>query len=252
MVLLLPGSVTECFEFGWRAFDIADKLQGPVLVMSDLDFGMNQWMTKPFEYPDQPMERGKILWEEDIEKLNGEWGRYLDIDGDGICYRTVPGNKHPSAAYFARGTGHNEYARYSEDPVIWENNLVRLRRKVETIKPILPKPELHLIPGAEVGVIGFGSTDAAIREAVDLLEKQNVKVNYLRLRSLPASNEVGTFIKQHASIYVVELNRDGQLCLILRSEFPDNAPQIKSLAHLDGLPLSAKWMVDALLGQERK
>ncbi len=252
MVMLLPGSVTECFEFGWRAFDIADKLQGPVLVMSDLDFGMNQWMTKPFEYPDQPMERGKILWEDDIEKLKGEWGRYLDIDGDGICYRTVPGNKHPSAAYFARGTGHNEFARYSEDPVMWENNLVRLRRKVETIKQILPKPELHLIPGAEVGVIGFGSTDAAIREAVDLLEKQNLKVNYLRLRALPASNEVGTFIKQHASIYVVELNRDGQLCLILRSEFPDSAPQIKSLAHLDGLPLSAKWMVDALLDQERK
>ena len=252
MVLLLPGSVTECFEFGWRAFDIADKLQSPVLVMSDLDFGMNQWMTKPFEYPDKPMERGKILWEDDIEKLKGEWGRYLDIDGDGICYRTVPGNKHPSAAYFARGTGHNEFARYSEDPVMWENNLVRLKRKVETIKQILPKPELHLIPGAEVGVIGFGSTDAAIREAVDLLEKQNVKVNYLRLRSLPASDEVGAFIRQHASIYVVELNRDGQLCLILRSEFPDNAPKIKSLAHLDGLPLSAKWMVDALLGQERK
>ena len=251
MVLLLPGSVTECFEFGWKAFDLADRLQGPVLVMSDLDFGMNQWITKPFEYPNLPMDRGKILWEEDLEALDGKWGRYLDADGDGIGYRTVPGNKHPTAAYFARGTGHNEYGRYSEDPVVWENNLLRLKRKIETIKPSLPQPEIQRISGAEVAFIGYGSTDPAIREAIDLLGRQGVKIDYLRLRSLPASDQVGEFIRDHTCNYVVELNRDGQLNMILRIEFPDESSRIKPLAHLDGLPLSAKWLVDAFLAQEK-
>ena len=114
-VILLPGSVNECFEFGWKAFDLAERLQTPVFVLSDLDFGMNQWMTKPFEYPDTPMDRGKVLWEEDLERLKGDWGRYLDVDGDGIPYRTLPGNRHPAAAYFTRGTGHDENARYTED-----------------------------------------------------------------------------------------------------------------------------------------
>ncbi len=250
MVLLLPGSVTECFEFGWKAFDIADRYQGPVLVMSDLDFGMNQWMTKPFEYPDMPMDRGKVLWEQDMEKLTSDWGRYLDIDGDGIGYRTLPGNKHPGAAYFARGTGHNEYGRYSEDPVIWEKNLLRLKKKIETIRALLPKPEIITVPGAEIGIIGFGSTDPAIREAVEYLGQKGVKVDTLRLRALPASEEVKDFIENHTTIYVVELNRDGQLKIILQSEFPEGASRLRSLAHLDGLPLSTNWLVDALNAQK--
>jgi 2-oxoglutarate ferredoxin oxidoreductase subunit alpha len=250
MVLLLPGSVTECFEFGWKAFDIADRYQGPVLVMSDLDFGMNQWMTKPFEYPDMPMDRGKVLWEQDMEKLTSDWGRYLDIDGDGIGYRTLPGNKHPGAAYFARGTGHNEYGRYSEDPVIWEKNLLRLKKKIETIRALLPKPEIITVPGAEIGIIGFGSTDPAIREAVEYLGKKGVKVDTLRLRALPASKEVKDFIENHRMIYVVELNRDGQLRVILQSEFPEGASRLRSLAHLDGLPLSTNWLVNALNAQK--
>jgi 2-oxoglutarate ferredoxin oxidoreductase subunit alpha len=250
MILLLPGSVTECFEFGWKAFDIADRFQGPVLVMSDLDFGMNQWMTKPFEYPDIPMDRGKVLWEQDMEKLTGDWGRYLDIDGDGIGYRTLPGNKHPGAAYFARGTGHNEYGRYSEDPVVWEKNLLRLKKKIGTIRTLLPKPEIREMPGAEIGIIGFGSTDLAIREAIDHLGRIGVKIDYLRLRALPATEEVKDFINKHTMNYVVELNRDGQLKGILQSELQEGASRLRSLAHLDGLPLSVNWLLNALNEQK--
>jgi 2-oxoglutarate ferredoxin oxidoreductase subunit alpha len=251
-ILLLPGSVTECFEFGWKAFDIADRFQGPVLVMSDLDFGMNQWMTKPFEYPDMPIDRGKVLWEENLEKLTGDWGRYLDVDGDGIGYRTVPGNKHPGAAYFTRGTGHNEYGRYSEEPEIWERNLHRLKRKVESVKKYLPKPETSLVAGAEIGIIGFGSIDSAVREAINNLAEQGVTVDYLRIKALPASEEVREFIRLHERNYVVELNRDGQLKNILQTEFPEQGSQLRSMAHLDGLPLTASWLIKALLAQEEK
>lgn len=250
IILLLPGSVTECFEFAWKAFDIAERYQGPVLVMSDLDFGMNQWMTKPFEYPATPLDRGKVLWEDDLERISGEWGRYLDVDGDGIGYRTLPGNKHPLAAYFARGTGHNEYGRYSEDPRVWESNLLRLKRKVNSVKGLLPGPEIQYTAGAEIGVIGFGSTDPAIREAIEIMSEHGMKVNYLRMRSLPAAEEVKAFIQKHKQNYVVELNRDGQLKVILQTEFPEITERLCSLAHLDGLPLSAAWLVKAMMDQE--
>jgi len=218
--------------------------------MSDLDFGMNQWMTKPFNYPDKPMDRGKVLWEQDLEKLSVEWGRYLDVDGDGIGYRTLPGNKYPGAAYFTRGTGHNEYGRYTEDPVEWEKNLLRLKNKMETVQELLPKPEIHVLPGAEIGIIGFGSTDPAIREALEYFNQQGVSIDYLRLRALPAAKEVKDFIDNHPINFVVELNRDGQLRLILQSEFPDVASRLQSLAHLDGLPLSVNWLVKALQAQK--
>ena len=251
-VILLPGSVTECFEFGWKAFDIAERWQGPVIVLSDLDFGMNQWMTRPFEYPDVPMDRGKVLWEKDMENLEEPWGRFLDKDSDGICYRTLMGNQHPGAAYFSRGTGHNEYARYSEDPREWENNLMRIRKKWDTIKPALPKPEIRLVPDAEIGFIGFGSTDSAIMEAVDILGQRGYKIDTMRLRSLPTSDEAKEFIQAHKRNYVIELNRDGQLCMILRNEMPWGTSQLLSLAHLDGLPLSAEWIVNAFIAQEDK
>jgi len=251
-VLLLPGSVTECFEFGWKAFDIADQLQGPVIVLSDLDFGMNQWMSKPFEYPDTPMDRGKIIWEDDLEKMSTEWGRYKDVDGDGIPYRTVPGNKHPGAAYFARGTGHNDYGRYSEDPQVWESNMLRLKRKLNTIKTKLPQPVIQKISGADIGIISFGSTDPAIFEALQILKKSSLNLDYLRLRALPAADKVRKFIQNHKRNYVVELNRDGQLNLILRSEFPEETSRLLSLAHLDGFPLTAKWLIEALSAQEEK
>ena len=135
-IILLPGGVDECFEFGWRAFDIAEQLQWPVFVLSDLDMGMNQWMSKPFEYPDGPMKRGKVLWEKDLEALKGDWARYLDKDNDAVPYRTVPGNRHPASGYFTRGTGHDEQARYTEDAAVWHRMMERLKKKYETARQV--------------------------------------------------------------------------------------------------------------------
>jgi len=249
-VLLFPGSVTECFEFAWKAFDIAERLQTPVIVLSDLDFGMNQWMTKPFEYPDQPMDRGKVLWEEDLRQMKEKWGRYVDFDGDGITYRTLPGNKDPNAAYFARGTGHDEYANYSELPKDWEKNLLRLSRKIDGNIVILPKPVVRLADGADTGIISFGSTSVAIEEALVELTNRGYKIDHMRIRALPTSPEVADFVRSHQSNYVIELNRDGQLHQVLRLEIPDCSMKLISLSHLDGLPLTAQWVIDQFIAKE--
>ena len=249
-VILLPGSVNECFEFGWKAFDIAERLQTPVIVLSDLDFGMNQWMTKPFEYPDKPMDRGKILWEEDLQKMENKWGRYTDVDGDGIPYRTLPGNRLPNAAYFARGTGHDEYANYSEQPKDWENNLLRIGRKIDGSITMLPKPVINSSNEVKVGLISYGSTDVAIQEALTILSKKGYKLNHLRIRALPPAHEVREFIRSNERNYVIELNRDGQLHQILSLEVPDSAMNLISLSHLDGLPLTAEWVVNQVENQE--
>ncbi len=250
-VMLIPGTVQECFEYGWKAFDIAERLQTPVLVMSDLDLGMNQWMTRKFEYPDKPMDRGKILWEEDLEKIKDTWGRYKDVDGDGIPYRTVPGNLHPHAAYFARGTGHDEYAQYSEEPDVWENIMERLKRKFETAKSILPGPVLQ-DSHAKIGVISYGSADPAVEEATHILAKQGVAVDYLRVRAIPFSEQVNDFIEKHEHVYVAEMNRDGQLAQILQVEYPQFAGRIIKLAKMDGLPLSARWISTQISTREVK
>jgi 2-oxoglutarate/2-oxoacid ferredoxin oxidoreductase subunit alpha len=249
-VILLPGSVNECFEFGWRAFDLAERLQTPIFVLSDLDFGMNNWMTKPFKYPDTPMDRGKVLWEGDIERLHGDWGRYRDVDGDGIPYRTLPGNRHPRSAYFTRGTGHDEYARYTEDPVVWETGMARLKKKFETARKILPTPVIEKMEGAQIGLIAFGSTDPALKEAQYYLASQGIPTDYLRVRSIPFSSEVSDFIGEHDRNYVIELNRDGQLHQLLTLEVPEHAASLISLAHIDGLPLTSKWVEKALLSKE--
>jgi 2-oxoglutarate/2-oxoacid ferredoxin oxidoreductase subunit alpha len=251
-VVLFPGSVTECFEFGWKAFDIAERLQTPVIILSDLDFGMNQWMTKPFEYPDQPMDRGKVLWEDDLKQMSSKWGRYLDVDGDGITYRTLPGNKLTNAAYFARGTGHDEYANYSEEPDVWENNMLRLRRKIEGNVAFLPKPEIKQTEGATISIISYGSTTTAIEEAMETLEQKGYKIDHLRMRSLPTATEVMDFVRLHERNYVIELNRDGQIHQILRLEIPDCSMKLISLSHLDGLPLTAQWVVNQIISKEEK
>jgi 2-oxoglutarate ferredoxin oxidoreductase subunit alpha len=251
-VILLPGSVTECFEFGWRAFDIAERLQTPVFVLSDLDFGMNQWMTRKFEYPDQPMDRGKVLWEADLEKLGGQWARFVDVDGDGVPYRTLPGNRHPKAAYFSRGTGHNEFARYSEDPHEWEKNINRLRKKIDLARPTLPKPVIEKMDGAQIGLIAYGSTDPAVQEARAGLQAHGIATDYLRVRALPPSEEVLEFVNNHPVTYVIEMNRDGQLAQILSMESPETAPQLRKIAHIDGLPLTARWVMEELLAQEER
>lgn len=248
-IILLPGSVNECFEFGWKAFDIAERMQMPVIVLSDLDFGMNQWITPKFEYPDQPMDRGKVLWEEDLERLQGQWARYLDVDGDGIPYRTVIGNRHPSAAYFARGTGHTPYARYSEDPDVFQDLMDRLKRKFETARRYLPPPRIES-SGAEIGFVAYGSTDPAIQEARHILAQRGVAVDYMQIKAIPFSAEVGEFLARHRVNYVIELNRDGQMKQILTIEYPQYATRLVSLAHIDGLPLTARWVVEAFTEKE--
>ena len=249
-ILLLPGSVTECFEFGWRAFDLAERLQSPILVLSDLDLGMNQWMTKPFEYPDEPMDRGKVLWEEDIEKLAGKWGRYLDVDGDGIPYRTLIGNRHPNAAYFARGTGRDEFARYSEDAATYERNMLRLRKKYQTARQYVPRPVTDEMDGATVGIIGFGSTEPAIQEARKYLAEAGLRTDFLLLRAIPFTQEVDDFVRDHERVYVVELNRDGQLHQLLSLEYASICAKLIAIAHLDGLPITARWVESAIQGKE--
>lgn len=251
-VILLPGSVTECFEFGWKAFDLADHLQTPVFVLSDLDFGMNQWMTRPFEYPDRPVDRGKLLWEPELEQLNGNWQRYRDVDGDGIPYRTVPGNRHPKAAYFTRGTGHDERARYTEDPEVWNKLLDRLRQKFETARQYVPAPVIDTMLGARTGIIAFGSTEPAIQEARYQLAEKGLRTDFLRVRAVPFTQEVAEFIRQHDRTYVIEMNRDGQLHKLLSLEVPDRALNLVSLAHTDGLPLTARRVREAILSKEEK
>ncbi len=249
-VILLPGSVNECFEFGWKAFDLAERLQTPVFVLSDLDFGMNQWMAPPFEYPDLPMDRGKILWEEDLDRLKENWQRYMDVDGDGIPYRTVPGNRHRKAAYFTRGTGHNESARYSEDQVVYAKLLERLKRKYETARTIVPEPVLHTMEGAEIGIIAFGSTDPAIQEARDEMERAGIKTDYMRVRAVPFSSGVEEFIKDHGRSYVIEMNRDGQLHQLLSLDYPDRVNNLISLSYLDGMPMTANRVRETILVEE--
>jgi 2-oxoglutarate ferredoxin oxidoreductase subunit alpha len=249
-VILLPGDVNECFEFGWRAFDVAEQLQMPVFVLSDLDMGMNQWMSKPFEYPDQPMQRGKVLWDKDIEELKGNWGRYLDKDGDAIPYRTVPGNRHPMSSYFARGTGHDEQARYTEDSSVWLRNMDRLKRKNETARKYVPAPVLYARPEATVGVIGFGSTEAAILEALHQLEAEHgIRAEFLRIRSIPFTQEVTDFVNKYDQIFVVEQNRDGQMNQLLTIDYPEQASKFSSVAYGDGLPASARWVREGILAK---
>ena len=252
-VILLPGGVDECFEFGWKAFDIAERLQTPVFVLSDLDMGMNQWMSKPFQYPNTPMDRGKVLWEKDLEEIKGNWGRYLDKDGDGIAYRTVPGNKSPLSAYFTRGTGHDEYAKYSEEAPVWLKNMDRLKKKHETAKKYIPAPILHKMSGATVGIIAFGSTEAAVLEAQhQLATEHRLKTDFLRVRALPFTDEVTAFIKKYDQVFVVEMNRDGQMDQMLKIDYPEYGARFQSVAFGDGLPASARWVREGILAKYKK
>ena len=246
-IILFPSSPAECFEFAGAAFDLAERFQTVVFVLSDLDLGMNYWISDPFQYPEKTLDRGKVLSAEDLEQLGGSWGRYKDVDGDAIPYRTVPGNKHKMAAYFTRGTGHNEYAGYSERPDDWENNLARLYRKFETARQHVPAPIIDKVEGAKVGIISLGSNDPAILEARDRLTAAGVETSYLRLRALPLTASVNEFIAEHDYIFVVENNFDGQLYKILINAAPTSAPKMVSAARCNGMPLSARWINDTIL-----
>ena len=252
-VILLPGGVDECFEFGWRAFDIAEQLQWPVFVLSDLDMGMNQWMGKPFQYPDGPMKRGKVLWEKDLEAIKGDWGRYLDKDKDAVPYRTLPGNRHTSSGFFTRGTGHDEYARYTEDAATWHRMMERLKQKYETARKFVPAPVVHKLPGASAGILAFGSTEAAVLEAQhQLANDYALKADFMRVRAVPFTEDVKEFISTHDPVYVVEMNRDGQMAQLLHIEYPELAARICSVAYEDGLPAAATWVRERILAQHEQ
>lgn len=245
-IVLFPANPKECFEMAGAAFDLAERLQTLVFVLSDLDLGMNLWITEEFDYPETPYDRGKVLSEEDLERLKGNWGRYLDVDGDGIPYRTIPGNKHRAAAYFTRGSGHTEYATYTERSEDWERNLVRLARKFETARTLVPSPIIDDSETASIGIISLGSNHEAIVEARSRLQQSGVETGYLRLRALPISQSVRDFIADYDQVYVVENNFDGQLHKILLTETPEYAQKLISVCKCDGMPLSARFITESI------
>ncbi len=242
--VLFPATPKECFEMAGDALDLAERLQTPVFVLSDLDLGMNLWISDEFEYPEKPLDRGKVLTAEQLTELGGKWGRYQDVDGDGIGYRTLPGTRHPMAAYFTRGTGHTPFATYSERPEDWEGNLIRLHRKFETARTLVPGPVIDRVAGARVGLISLGSNDEAVLEARARMRSAGLETSYLRVRALPFSAEVREFVEQHEKVYVIENNFDGQLLSILESEIPDLAPRLVKAAKCDGMPISARWITE--------
>lgn len=249
-IVLLPGTVQEAYEFAMEAFDLADRFQTPIFVLSDLDLGMNPWMTQPLPYPEKPFDRGKVLSAEDLNRLPS-WGRYRDIDHDGIPYRTLPGTKHPGAGYFTRGTGHDEEARYSELPDVWQRNLDRLTKKHDTARNAVPQP-LREENGSRAAILAYGTTHHAVVEARDMLRDGGIDVDYMRVRALPFAPDVATFIQRHDRVYVVEQNRDGQLYSLLRAELPTHlVSRLHSIRHYNGVPIDAHAIFSPLLAAER-
>ncbi len=250
-MILLPGSVKECFEFGMQAFDLAEQLQTPVFVLSDLDLGMNNWMSEPFEYPEKPMARGKVLDAKQLTELGG-FARYKDVDGDGIPYRTLPGTDHPSASYFTRGSGHNEKALYSERPEDYENNMLRLARKFETAATLVPKPTHEGTGKEKVGIIAYGTSHWAVVESRDQLARDGgIATDYLRLRAYPFTQELHDFIAQHERVYVVEQNRDAQMLNLLKIDLePAAVVKLHSVLHFNGLPIDARTITSAIAAEE--
>jgi 2-oxoglutarate/2-oxoacid ferredoxin oxidoreductase subunit alpha len=252
-ILLIPSSVEECYTMAGEAFDLAEQFQTLVFVMSDLDLGMNNWMSDPFKYPEKPLNRGKVLSREDLDKLGG-FSRYKDVDGDGIPYRTLPGTDHPAAAYFARGSGHNERSQYSERPDDFEHNMERINRKFETARSYVPRPEIVQSGKSKIGIIAYGTSHWAITESRDQLSKEyKVDVDYLRLRAYPFMREVHDFIENHERVYVVEQNRDAQMLSLLKLDVrPELVTRLRSVAHIHGLPLDARSVTDEVMTMEGK
>src|SRR5690349_3424709 len=252
-ILLIPNSVSECFDMATEAFNLAEQFQTIVFVMSDLDLGMNNWMSDPFKYPEKPLNRGKVLGREELDKLGG-FSRYKDVDGDGIPYRTLPGTDHPAAAYFARGSGHNEKSQYSERPDDFERNMERINRKFETARSFVPRPEIVQTGKSKIGIIAYGTSHWAITEARDQLKKEyNFEADYLRLRAYPFTREVHEFVEQHERVYIVEQNRDAQMLSLLKLDVrPELITRLRSISHIHGLPLDARSVTDEIMTMEGK
>jgi 2-oxoglutarate ferredoxin oxidoreductase subunit alpha len=244
-VLLFPRDPRECFELSVRAFDLADRLQTPVIVMSDLDIGMNDWMCADLDWdPSYEPDRGKVLSAEELEK--GQFVRYLDVDGDGIPQRTLPGVS-PRGAYFVRGSGHNQYGLYTEDAVEYTEVVDRLAKKWQTAAKIVPEPEIRRSrKGVALGLVGVGSCDAAIREALDQLAEKGIHADYCRIRAFPFGKKVRQFLEQHEQVFVVEQNRDAQLRTLLMAETQYPGTRMKSILHYGGLPMDCRCIVEAL------
>jgi len=250
-VMLIPGSVKECFELAIEAFNLTERLQTPVFVVSDLDLGMNNWMSEPFEYPEKPLDRGKVLTAEELTKRGG-FARYKDVDGDAIPYRTLPGTDHPQAAYFTRGSGHNEKALYTEKPDDYQNLMERLARKFETARTLVPKPVIVQNGKSKIGLIAFGTSDFAVLESRDQLKKEyGLETDYLRIRAYPFTSEVHDFIASHERIYVIEQNRDAQMLSLLKLDLPAaETTKLRSIRHFNGLPIDARSVTGALVLEE--
>jgi len=250
-VVLLPGSVKECFELGYAAFDLAERLQTPVFVLTDLDLGMNNWMSDAFEYPTTPLDRGKVLTAADLDRLGG-FARYRDVDGDAIGWRTLPGTLHPNAAYFTRGSGHNDAAAYTEKPDEYAALMDRLSRKFETARKLAPAPVTVRNGTSKVGFLAFGTTDFAMRESLDQIKKEyGLDTDYMRIRAFPFAHEIHDFVASHERVYVVEQNRDAQLESLLKIDLPaDQVTKLRTILHYDGLPLDARTITEEFATKE--
>jgi 2-oxoglutarate ferredoxin oxidoreductase subunit alpha len=250
-IMLIPSSAEECYELTMAAFDLAERFQTPVFVMTDLDLGMNTWMADSFTYPDTPLDRGKRL---DAEKLKalGDWGRYLDVDGDGIAWRTVPGDGLPP--YFNRGSGHNAKGQYSERADDYTANVDRLAKKFETARAWVPAEIAGEQPGADVAIIAYGTSHWAADEARDQLKSEaGLTTSYMRLRAYPFTEAVERFIDRHTRVYVVEQNRDAQMLSLLKLDLtPGQVGKLRSVVYYAGLPLDARTISDEILAQERE
>jgi len=251
-LILIPGTIEECFSLSMEAFNLAERFQTPVFVMTDLDLGMNNWMADAFEYPAAPIDRGKVLGREDLEKV-GKFERYRDVDGDAIPWRTLPGVDHPLGSYFTRGSGHNEGAAYSERPDDYQRNMDRLNRKFQTARLHVPRPVVDYRDGARIGLVGFGTSELAIAESRAQLEDEyKIRTHYLRLRALPFTSELEEFFDRCDRVYVVEQNRDAQMASLIRMEHsPARLSKLRSLLHYAGIPIDARFISDALVESER-
>jgi 2-oxoglutarate ferredoxin oxidoreductase subunit alpha len=245
--LLFPEDPAECFEMGALAFDLSDRLQTTIFVMLDLDIGMNDWLCRPFTWDDsRVIDRGKVLTYDELE-AGVDFGRYKDVDGDGIPYRTYPGVHPTKGGYFTRGTSRNPYARYSEEGSVYVDNMERLLRKFETAKDLIPAPvRRDAARPARDGVIYFGSTSAAMNEALDLLEADGVRLDALRVRGFPFADSVSDFIAEHDRVFVVEQNRDGQLRILLMNECGVDPGKLMAILHFDGTPITARFIAGAI------
>jgi 2-oxoglutarate ferredoxin oxidoreductase subunit alpha len=243
-ILLFPATPTECFELSRDAFDLAEEFQTPVFVMSDLDLGMNQWVDNEIVFKPRPLKRGKVMTAKMLSE-HASFGRYLDVDGDGVPYRTLPGTDHPKAAFFTRGSGHDEFARYTESPKVYARNMDRLLKKWHTAKRFVPKPVITGDVNSRVGILAYGTSHHAISEALDRIKNDRFK--YLRLKSYPFSPEVEEFLQSCDLVYVVEQNRDGQMLQLLTVDLPGYQHKFKSIRYYGGFPLSADHIQESLM-----